>query len=182
MYEESWDGVLILRKNQRFYQVTGVVKMHGSLHYHEVVCRSMYRVVERDALWLSHAVSARVAAFAIPVGMLPVNVVGSYGAGTAYAKRVGAGQHPLPSGVGVPVRGSSLKQNTWTCMVLLYGTGAAVQYEGMGHCGVGNPTVGVQSAVCQIPLPHEDGARSGVMRVGWCTPTTKKKKRSSSAE
>lgn len=115
---------------------------------------------------------APVAAFAIPVGMLPVNVVGSYGAGTAFAKRIGAGKHPLPSGVGIPVRGSSPKQNTWICMVLVYGKGAAVQYEGMGHCGVGKQTARVESAVCEIPLPNGE-ARSGIMRVGWCTPIHK---------
>jgi hypothetical protein len=136
-------------------------------------CRTQGTHVSQKA---APASAVPVTAFAIPVGMLPVNVVGSYGGGTAFAKRVGAGQHPLPSGVGIPVRGSSPKQNTWTCMVLVYGKGAAVQYEGMGHCGVGKQAVGVENAVCQIALPNGEAARSGIMGVGWCTPVSKRHK------
>jgi hypothetical protein len=115
--------------------------------------------------------SSAPAYFAIPVGMLPVNVVGSYGGGTDFARRVGAGKHPMPSGIGVPEAGSSLKQSSWACSVLIYGSGAAVQYEGMGHCGLGKQPNDKKSAVCEIPLPKIDPKQSkGQVVVGWCMP------------
>src|ERR1700691_4344419 len=81
--------------------------------------------------------AAPMFAFAVPVGLLPVNVVGSYGGGTNFARHIGAGKHPIPSGLGVPESSASAKQSTWACWVLLYGDGAGVQYEGMGQCGIG---------------------------------------------
>jgi hypothetical protein len=114
--------------------------------------------------------------FGIPVGMLPVNVVGSYGGGTNFARRIGAGKHPVPSGIGVPLAGSSTKQSTWACSVLLYGSGAAVQYEGRGHCGMGKQPSNKKSAVCEIPLPKNDPKQSkGVVGVGWCMPDIRPK-------
>lgn len=116
-------------------------------------------------------------AFAIPVGLLPVNVVGSYGGGNAFAKRAGAGKNPLPSGIGIPVQGASPKQTAWACMVLIYGNGASVQYEGMGHCGMGKPPAGVKSAACEIPLPNKKSSQSGVLGLGWCAPVSAKKRK-----
>lgn len=114
--------------------------------------------------------------FAIPVGMLPVNVVGSYGGGTNFARRVGAGKHPIPSGIGAPMTDSSPKQSVWTCSVLLYGSGAAVQYEGRGHCGMGKPPSNKKSSVCEIPLPKNDPKQSkGMVGVGWCMPDVRPK-------
>lgn len=114
--------------------------------------------------------------FGIPVGMLPVNVVGSYGGGTSFAQRVGAGKHPLPSGIGVPVPGSTAKQSAWACMVLIYGNGAAVQYEGMGHCGVGKQPADEKRIACEIPLPKKDPAQTkGTIGIGWCAPDKRPK-------
>ena len=114
---------------------------------------------------------APVLGFAVPVGLLPVNVVGSYGGGTAFAKRAGAGKHPLPAGLGVPVEGSSPERKAWACMVLVYGSGASVQYEGMGNCGVGKEPPDVKSAPCEIALPKKEPTQThGVVGMGWCAP------------
>jgi len=114
--------------------------------------------------------------FAIPVGMLPVNVVGSYGGGTSFARAVGAGKHPMPSGIGVPMGGSSPKQSAWACVVLIYGSGAAVQYEGTGRCGIGKQPSNQKSAVCEIPLPKNNPKQAGgVIGVGWCIPDNRPK-------
>jgi hypothetical protein len=95
--------------------------------------------------------------------MLPVNVVGSYGGGGAAAAKL-AGKHPLPSGLGVPIAGSSAKESSWACMVLLYGNGAAVQYEGFGRCGTRKQEAAAKSSPCQVTHPN------GKIVTGWCVP------------